>query len=72
MPRSFRSRQACALSPYHQRLQREAIARAEAMLEMRAAGLDDFEIGKRFNTSEGAVKRALLRHERKLKRGGEH
>ncbi len=70
MRRDGRGRQACTLSEYHQRLQREAIARAEAMLEMRRVGLSNFEIGKQFNISEGAVKRALERHARRQRERG--
>lgn len=62
-------RQSCALSDYHQGLIRQAIARAEAMLEMRRAGFDDVEIGKRFGVSHTAVYGALKRHERRMNGG---
>jgi hypothetical protein len=54
-------RQLCRLSPFHMRLHEQAVARATCMAEMLDVGLPYAEIGRRFNTSEQAVKRALKR-----------
>jgi hypothetical protein len=48
-------------------LHEQAVCRARAMAEMLAVGLPHAEIGRRFNTSEQAVKRALKRYQEVLK-----
>jgi len=52
-------RQSCRLSPFHQRLHAEALARASAMLALRKQGLNDYEIGKRFGVTAMAVSCAI-------------
>jgi len=56
-------RQSSRLSPYHVTLHDQAVFRARAMAEMLAVGISYAEIGRRFNTSEQAVKRALKRYQ---------
>ena len=54
-------RKAYGISPYHQRLHETAVARAKLMREMIDAGLSYYEVGRRFCTSETAVRQALKR-----------